>query len=133
MDNKIIKKLIEDSFLSSEQKRLLVQYMDLKGIDMKFFDNLNTSLREATKDKGRKYKKTLEKIKELEETLDKRATIEKKRIEENLEQELTSIDPLDLRTRQRIWEEYYDTLDELGERYNNGLREAVGKIVGSIN
>ena len=132
MDIKLIKKLIEDSFLTSDQKRFLVQYMELKGIDMKFFETLNTTLVEATKNRGKKYQETILKIKELEDTLDKRATVEKKRIEERLEQEIANIDPLDLKTKQRIWEEYYDTLDELGERYNNGLKDMVGKIVSSI-
>lgn len=127
-----IKKLIEDSFLSSEQKRFLAQYIDLKGIDMKFYGIFNDYLEEATKERGDKYEQTLRKIADLEIELDKRITVEKERIEERLEQELSTIDPLDLKTKGRIWEEYYDTLDELGERYNRGLRDMLTKIIGSM-
>ena len=124
-----IKNLIENSFLSLEQKRFLLQYMDLKGVDMKFFDTFNGYLVEAIKDKGGKYTKAVDKIQSLQKELDERATLEKKRIEERLEQELSGIDPLDLKTKGRIWEEYYDTLDELGERYDRKLREILSKIV----
>ncbi|MBI3632107.1 MAG: hypothetical protein HY225_01530 [Candidatus Vogelbacteria bacterium] len=127
-----IKKLIEESFLTSEQKRFLVQYIDLKGIDMKFVSVFNQYLEEATENQDDKYELVLKKIKEAENTLDKRATTEKSRIEERLEQELSNIDPLDLKTKGRIWEEYYDTLDELGERYNRGLRDMLSKIIVSI-
>ena len=127
-----IKKLIEDSSLPSEQKRFLVQYIDLKGVDMKFYSTFNEYLEEATKDQGGKYELALKKISDLEIELDKRITVEKERIEGRLEQELSAIDPLDLKTKSRIWGEYYDTLDELGERYNRGLRDMLSKIMGSI-
>ena len=132
MENQTLKKLINDSFLSLDQKRFLVQYIDLKGIDMKFFESFNEYLTEATKERGKKYEKVVNQIKALEKELDDRSTVEKGRIEERLEQELSGIDPLDLKTRGRIWEEYYDTLDELGERYNRGLRDILSKIVSSI-
>lgn len=96
---------------------------------MKFFDTFNGYLVEAVKDKGEKYVKAVDKIQTLQKELDERATVEKKRIEERLEQELSSIDPLDLKTRGRIWEEYYDTLDELGERYNRKLGEILSNLV----
>ncbi|MBI3633765.1 MAG: hypothetical protein HY226_05765 [Candidatus Vogelbacteria bacterium] len=131
-ENQKIKKLIEESFLSSEQKRFLVQHVDLKGVDMKFYSVFNDYLEDATKNQGDKFESTLRKIKDLQIELDKRITLEKARIEERLEQELLTIDPLDLKTKRRIWEEYYDTLDELGERYNRGLRDMLSKIIVSI-
>ena len=127
-----IKKLIEDSSLPSEQKRFLVQYIDLKGVDIKFYSTFNEYLEEAAKDQGDRYELALKKISDLEIELDKRITVEKERIEGRLEQELSAIDPLDLKTKGRIWGEYYDTLDELGERYNRGLRVMLSKIIGSI-
>ncbi len=95
---------------------------------MKFFDTFNAYVMESAKKRGPSYEKLVDKIQNLQKELDERATLEKKRIEERLEQELSSIDQLDLKTRQRIWEEYYDTLDELGERYDKKLKEILSKI-----
>ena len=128
MEDHKIKKLIEQSFLSSEQKRFLFQYIELKRVDMKFFDIFSTYLMETAKKNGPSYEKLADKIQNLQKELDERATLEKKRIEDRLEQELSSIDQLDLKTRRRIWEEYYDTLDELGERYDKKLKEILSKI-----
>ena len=105
--------------------------MELKGIDMKFFDTLNEYLQESRQKEKGKQPKTLTKIQTMQEELDKRATAEKTRVEERLELELSGIDPLDIKTRSRIWEEYYDTLDEMGDRYNNGLIDILSKVASS--
>ncbi|MDO8493325.1 MAG: hypothetical protein Q7S19_02160 [bacterium] len=131
-DNAKIKKLIEDSFITPDQKRALTQYIDLKGVDMKLFDTFNGYLVEATKDKGKKYKQTVKKIDEAQAELDKRITEEKSEIEKNLEQELDGLDPQDKKTKDRIWKEYYETLDELGERYGKGLKDILSKILTSV-
>lgn len=128
-DNAKIKKLIEDSFITSEQKRSLTQYIDLKGVDMKLFDMFNSYLVEATRNSGKRYKETLKKIDDLQAELDEKITQEKSRIEERLEQELSGLDPSDTNTKGRIWKEYYDTLDELGERYDRGLKDILSKIL----
>lgn len=130
-DNAKIKKLIEDSFITPDQKRALSQYVDLKGVDMRFFDTFNNYLVEATRDKGKKYDQTIKKIDDLQAGLDERITTEKSEIEKNLEQELSVLDPKDLKTKSRIWKEYYDTLEDLGDRYNKGLKEILSKIVKS--
>jgi hypothetical protein len=130
-DNKKIKELIEGSFITPDQKRELLQYIDLKGVDMKLFDNFNGYLVEATRKKGDKYKQTVKKIDALQTELDDRITAEKAGIEEHLEQELQGLDPSDLKTKSRIWKEYYDTLDELGERYDKGLKDILSKILTS--
>ncbi len=130
-NNAKIKKLIEDSFITPEQKRFLFQHIDLKGTDIKFFDTFNDYLVEATKKMGGKYDETIKKIDKLQTELDSRVTAEKSRIEEQLEQELSVLDSKDLKTKSRIWKEYYDTLDELGDRYNKGLKEILSKIVKS--
>ena len=84
---------------------------------MKFFDMFLDYLGDETKD-----------IVSLQKQLDDRATREKERIEERLEQELVSIDPTDFKTKTRIWEEYYDALDELGGRYNKRLQEILSNV-----
>lgn len=128
-DNTKIKKLIEDSFITPDQKRELSRYIDTKGVDMKLFYTFNDYLVEATKNKGKKYDQTIKKIDDLQAELDKRVTLEKSRIEERLDQELSAIDPSDTKTKGRIWKEYYDTLDELGERYSKGLKDILSKIL----
>jgi hypothetical protein len=130
-DNDKIKKLIEDSFIAPDQKRALLQYIDLKGIDMKLFDMFNDYLVEATRNSGKKYQQTVKKIDDLQAELDERITLEKSHIEEKLEQELSGLDPSDTKTKGRIWKEYYDTLDELGERYDKGLKDILSKILTS--
>ena len=95
---------------------------------MKFFDTFSGYLIEAIKGRGEEYAKIVGKIQSLQKELDERATLEKKRIEERLEQELSSIDSLDLKTKGRIWEEYYDALDELGQRYDKKLQEILSQI-----
>lgn len=110
----------------------LLHYLELKGADIKFFDTFNDNLVEATRNRGQKYRQVVKKIDDLQLELDERITNEKSQIEENLEQELSGLDPKDIKTKSRIWKEYYDTLDELGERYTKSLREILTKIVKSV-
>ncbi len=125
-----IKSLIENSPISPEQKRFLLQFMTLKGVNMEFFDTFDRYLKDAVKENSEKYPEVMEKIEKIERLqreLDDKTTMEKEEIEKMLERKLNGIDPLDLKSKKVIWEEYYDTLDELGERYDEKLKDILSK------
>lgn len=129
VDNAKIKKLVENSFITPAERRELVEYIDKNGVDMKFFDTFNKYLVEATKNRGKKYQDTVKKIDKLQARLDEQVTEEKQEIEEKLEHKLAAIDPADIKTKDRIWNEYYKMLDDLGERYDRGLKDILSEVL----
>lgn len=129
---KDIKKLIENSFLSKDEKSELLKQLESKGSGVAFFGAFNDLLKKAIDRADGDLKKTIGEIDRLEERLDDRITGEKERIEENMEKELSAVDPADKNTKNRIWDEYYDNLDRLGTSYERGVKEILSKITAKL-
>ncbi len=123
-DTKLIN-LIEISFLDQTKKDYLLQYLKLKGIDTRFFNLFNEYLKEEVAKRETDYDKEAHKIDSMLEKLENEITRQKMEIEKKVEAELGNIDQTDIKNKTRIWDEYYEELEQLGEIYKNGLREII--------
>lgn len=124
-----LKKLINSSFLSENNKKYLMQYLELKGSDTRFFDLFNTYLKEETIKAKDEFVHLLEEMEKKSEALENKITNQKMAIEEKIETELAEMDPTDMDNKHRVWDEYYSELDSLGEMYQNELKKIVAGIL----
>jgi len=123
MQDNTLQNLITASFLSQSEKGRLSQYLNEYGADEKFYEMFNLLLLEELGKRGESCEKALRLFDEKVKLLDTELKSKKEKTLKKAQDELAHIDPAQISKKEKVWDEYYQKIENFQGDYEKQLKE----------
>ena len=123
---------INASFLSVENKRVLLTRLEADGPSDAFFEHMQKLFIDEITTRTKNYEKATDKLETDYETLNKEYKEKRERLDSELEERLKNIDTTDLTGKEKVFDWYYKEVDLVQNNFEKKARELFSNLAQSV-
>jgi len=120
--DKELKKIIKTSFLPKDKKDLLLELLEKEGLTEYFNKKFNELLIEEVKRRSEEYQAVVQSFDREVAQLEKQIEKERQRLEKKLQEQLSKIEVADIKSKSKVWDEYYAEIAKLQKKQKEGIK-----------
>jgi|GEM_PF-1837047 len=123
--------IINESFLSEEDKQILRIQLEREGVSESFSAKMNQLLIRALEKRTHKYEEVMNDFESSYKSIEDEYKIKRQELASTLDKRLDGVDPIDATANKKIFDEHYKNVDTAQASYEKQAKEMFSRVFSS--